>query len=242
MSVKHNLRKLFWKIGYDITKFDPLVNSIARRKKLFESYKINIVLDVGANTGQFAKQIRNDIGYKGKILSFEPVSRAYKFLEIESKKDPKWEVFHYALGEIDTKRKINISKNLQSSSFLNMLPVHLQAAPMSVYTRNELIKIKTLDSIFENVCSNGSNVYLKIDTQGYEERVIKGAEKSLINIDTIQLEMSLIPLYEGESLFNKMYNILIKKGYSMVSIEPVFLDQNSGKLMQIDGIFHRFKL
>lgn len=84
------------------------------------------------------------------------------------------------------------------------------------------------------------NVYLKIDTQGFESRVIKGAERSLLQISTIQLEMSLIPLYQDELLFSDLHSILSKKGYSMVSIEQGIVDKNSGQLLQVDAVYHRF--
>jgi hypothetical protein len=84
------------------------------------------------------------------------------------------------------------------------------------------------------------NVYLKIDTQGFESKVIKGAKKSLACIDTIELEMSLVPLYQGELLFNEMFALLSKKKYSLVFIEPVYFDKDLKQILQINGIFHRF--
>ncbi len=83
-------------------------------------------------------------------------------------------------------------------------------------------------------------MFMKIDVQGFESSVIKGAEKSLQHIDTLQLEMSLIPLYKNEMLFDDMLALLTGKGYQMVSIEPGFADADTGRLLQVDGTFHRF--
>ena len=80
---------------------------------------------------------------------------------------------------------------------------------------------------------------MKIDTQGFESKVLKGAEKSLAHINTVQMEMSLVPLYDGESSFNEMCILMSKKGYTLVAIENGFSDQASGQLFQVDGIFHR---
>jgi hypothetical protein len=121
-----------------------------------------------------------------------------------------------------------------------MLPSHIKSAPESKYIGRELVEVKTLDSMINNLCSPEDNVFLKIDTQGFESKVIKGAENALFRIDTIQLEMSLIPLYEGELIFSDIHRLLSEKGYTMVSIEPVFIDNNSGQLLQVDGIYHRF--
>jgi len=55
--------------------------------------------------------------------------------------------------------------------------------------------------MFDDLCSNGDEIYLKIDTQGFELRVQKGADRSLSRIRTIQLEMPLTDLYKGEATF-----------------------------------------
>lgn len=82
---------------------------------------------------------------------------------------------------------------------------------------------------------------MKLDVQGFEHKVIKGAESCLQHIDTVQMEMSLIPLYEGELLFNEKINLMLKKGYKLVALENGFSDPVSGQVLQVDGIFHRFK-
>jgi hypothetical protein len=120
-----------------------------------------------------------------------------------------------------------------------MLPAHTKAAPEKRYVARELIEVRTLDSIINDLCAKGDSIYLKIDTQGYESKVIKGAEESLARIGTIQLEMSLVPLYDGELLFGEMHGLLSEKGYCLVSIEAVFTDRISGQLLQVDGIYHR---
>lgn len=239
MSIKHGFKKVLRKIGYDITRFSPQISPLARKKRLIESFAINVTLDVGANTGQFAKKLRNDIGFSGKIVSFEPLSSAFELLKRNASRDPEWEVINCALGDTEEKKKINIAGNSYSSSLLNMLPAHMDFAPESEYIGQELIEIRTLDSIIDNVCSREDNIFLKIDTQGFEGKVIRGGGASLDRIATIQLEMSLIPLYEGELLFNGLYDLLYDKGYSLVSIEPGFLDSKTGQLLQVDGIFHR---
>ena len=239
MSIKHEVRKLLWKFGYDITHFKPTSHPLARRKQILECYDIDTVLDIGANSGQFAQQLRADLGYAKRILSLEPLSSAFELLKANAKDDPAWEVFNFALGEAEEKREINIAGNSYSSSLLSMLPAHLKSAPESKYIGKEVIDIRTLDSLFGYLCKAATNVYMKIDTQGFESKVLKGAEQSLSQIDTVQMEMSLVPLYEGELLFNEMYMLMSKKGYSLVSIETGFSDQASGQLLQVDGIFHR---
>ena len=239
MRIKHEFRKCFWKVGYDISRFTPTSHPIAKRKRLFQSYEIDTVLDIGANSGQFAQKLKGDIGYTHRILSFEPLCTAFKLLTANAEDDPAWEVYNFAIGDAEEKREINISKNSCSSSLLNMLPSHLKSAPNSKYIGKEVIDIKTIDSLFCDVCKGAKNVYMKIDTQGYESKVLKGAENSLANIDTVEMEMSLVPLYDGQLLFHEMCSLMNKKGYTLVAIENGFSDPASGQLLQLDGVFHR---
>lgn len=240
MSIKNNLRRILRKVGFDICHFTPSQHPIARRKKIIEYNEIDTVIDIGANAGQFAQQLRNEVDYKNKILSFEPQSTAFDLLSANATGDSKWEVFNYALGDTEEKKEINIAANSLSSSLLGMLPTHLQSAPESKYIGKEMISIKTLDSLFGVLCNPNDNVYLKIDTQGYESRVLNGAEKSLEHINIVQLEMSLLPLYEGEMVYNDMCMLMKEKGYNLIGIEIVSTNRLTGQLLQVDGIFQAF--
>lgn len=239
MTIKHELRKFLWKFGYDIYKLTPQNNPLLKRKQLFESYNIDMVLDIGANAGQYASQLRSKVGYKGDILSFEPLSTAFAKLKDNASNDTSWQVFNMAIGDMEELKEINIAGNSYSSSFLNMLPSHLKSAPKSRYIGKEKIEIKPLDIIFGELCKSAKNIYMKIDTQGYESKVIKGAETSLPLINTIQMEMSLVPLYDGELLFHEMCALMSNKGYTLVALENGFSDPGTGQLLQVDGIFHR---
>jgi len=195
MGLKHQLRTLRWKTGYDVTRFQPTCPPIAKRNRFFEIYAIDTVLDVGANTGQFASELRNDMGYGGNIFSFEPLSTAYKTLETRARNDPRWQTIHHARGDKDETREINVAANSESSSLLAMLPSHLKSAPQSESIGKETIRIRTLDGVFPALCPDARSIYLKKDTQGFEKNVPLGARESLARIDTVQMELSLVPLH-----------------------------------------------
>ncbi|MFT4703252.1 MAG: FkbM family methyltransferase [Bradymonadia bacterium] len=239
MRIRYEVNRLLRKVGYDISKFTPSSHPLARRKQLLRAYEIDTVLDIGANSGQYARQLRDDVGFAHRILSFEPLSQAFELLEANAKNDSAWELFQCALGDVEERREINVAGNSYSSSLLDMLPAHLKSAPESHYVGTEAIDVTTLDSLFERVCGTSKNIYMKIDTQGFESKVLKGAEKSLQRIDTVQMEMSLVPLYDGELLFNEMFALMTSKGYTLIAIENGFSDPASGQLLQLDGIFHR---
>jgi FkbM family methyltransferase len=232
------LIKLLNRIGIDIKKYPS--RDLRRRQMLFNEFKITDVIDVGANFGQYGKEIRNT-GFKGNIYSFEPLSFAFNKLENSSKKDKKWNVNNFALGSVSEKREINIAKNYFSSSFLDQKKELIQQEPTTEYVEKEVVEIKTLDEIFEKIYSKEKNFYLKIDTQGFEKEVIKGASNSLKYIKGIQLEMSLNPLYEKALDFQDMYNFIKAEGFELYSIENGFYNAKTGQLNEIEGVFFRSK-
>lgn len=232
--MKKQFKSILNYIGYDIVRY-PLLD-IRRRNQLFSFHGVNLILDVGANNGQYALEMRR-LGYRKKIISFEPLSKAYAKLETNSMKDKLWSIYNYALGEFDGETHINISANQHSSSIKKMLDTHLDAAPESQYTGKETIKIKKLDSIFDSLVTVNDIVLLKIDTQGYEFQVLQGAIKNLKKIKLIQLEMPLIQLYENDITIEVVLDFMKENNFKLVSIENGFFDPRNGSLLQVDGFF-----
>jgi FkbM family methyltransferase len=238
MNLKQGIQKWLRGMGYDVVRYTPSSHFLARRKRILDTTGTDVVLDVGANVGQYAQQLRA-IGYTGRIISFEPLSSAYKELVRRSSSDDSWQAFNCALGNQICTTQINVSGNSDSSSILNMLPYHAKVAPESRYVGKEQIEVNTLDALFSNLRIEQHKIWMKIDTQGFEHRVLDGAANSLAHIQILQLEMSFVPLYEDQILFDEMNKILHDRGYRMISIEPSFLDEESGHMLQVDGIFHR---
>ena len=199
---------------------------------------IELVFDVGANVGQYARSLRR-MGYRGKIISFEPVRSVFEKLERKSKNDPHWCVRNMALGDQDGYAEINISRHSESSSMLPMLSSHTDVAPESAYMGKERITIRRLDSVIDELNDNLDNSCLKVDTQGFEGQVLDGAKNALSKVRLVQLEMSLVPLYAGESLFLDLTDRLLREGYKLVALEPGLSSPATGKLLQVDGIFRR---
>jgi FkbM family methyltransferase len=222
------------KLGAQIIRYpSPDIN---RRLKILNHYKINKIIDIGANVGNYSLELFK-LGYKGQIVSFEPLSSAYKKLAYNSKSVQNWFVINCALGDFNGKCEINVSENSDSSSLLGMLPDHLKSAPNSKYISKEEIEVKKLDSIFEQITNKDENVYLKIDTQGFEKAVLDGAINSLKKIKAIQIELSIIPLYENSLDHKVLINFLELNGFKLISIENGFSNPATGELLQYDGIF-----
>jgi FkbM family methyltransferase len=233
-----HLRKWLRKAGFEVERFDSTSSPIARRMRLLESNRIDLVLDVGANVGQYAATLR-ECGYRGRIVSFEPLTSAFSQLEAIAKADPLWDVENIGLGDLDGRATINIAGNSQSSSLLDMLPAHVKAAPVSAYVGKEEITVCRLDSVFGKYHRPGDRTFLKLDAQGYERNILEGASLSMTNILGLQLEMSIEPLYSTEMPYLEMLEHLAGMGFTLASIEPGFGDPVTGRMLQMDGIFFR---
>lgn len=232
--MKKFIQQILRKNGFQISKF-PDDDSVIRMR-MMNHFNVDTLFDIGANIGQYAIKMRG-MGYNKKIISFEPLKSAFEELKKASSHDHNWLVNNYALGDADTTSTINVAGNSFSSSILNMLPAHLTSAPESKYVAKQEIEVKKIDSIFNDFCSDAKNVMIKIDTQGYEKNVLEGAHESLDKIKIIQLEMSIIPLYENEISYLEMIDYLDNKGYQLFTLENGFSDSNTGQLRQLDGIF-----
>ena len=120
-----------------------------------------------------------------------------------------------------------------------MTTLHQESAPDSKYLTQETVKMSCLDSLRAELLSQDDRVYLKLDVQGYELQALRGAEKTLSQIQVIDTELSLASLYEGQPSFGEMTDWLGDAGFDLVSLGTAFRDPKSGRLLQLDGIFAR---
>ena len=225
--------------GFELSRFSVEQSENARFISMLSTHNVNLIFDVGANAGQFGVLLRK-IGFDGKIISFEPLSDAREILLNISKNDPLWQIaLQTAIGEENGKIEIQIAINSYSSSVLDMLDTHVNAAPDSKYIGKEKVALRTLDSIAPDYMDSDSIAFIKIDTQGYETQVMNGAKKLMSQIVGLQVEISLVPLYKGQCLFDEMLKKLKNDGFELWSISTVFSDPNTGQLLQVDATFFR---
>jgi FkbM family methyltransferase len=236
--MKKLLQGVLHSFGLQLKKFpDPKADAdMYKRMRIMQYCGIDTVLDVGANDGQYVLKMRK-FGFKGRMVSYEPLKQAFDDLQKTLHADKNWQGYNYALGSEDTISEINIAGNSYSSSLLNMLPTHEKSAPTSRYIGKQQITVKKLDSIFSEHCNGATHVMLKIDTQGYEKFVLDGALQVLPNIDMVQMEMSLVPLYENEMLYMDLIAFMKEKGFELYLFENGFSDKHTGRLLQVDGVF-----
>lgn len=235
---KSTVRRVIRRCGYDIVSYRPEFHTLARRQQFLNALGVDLVLDVGANIGQYASQLR-EIGYSGRIVSFEPVAEAFRQLSIACRGDALWTVRNTALGQNSGKQQISVSRNLQSSSLLRMLESHIEAVPESIVESVEEIQVERLDEILGQIAAATERIFLKMDTQGYERLIIEGARGCLDRITAIQAEVSLVPLYEGEAVLCDFTRDLAQAGFALAAIEPGYADAKTGRMYQVDCVFVR---
>ena len=237
--LKSFIKQILHRVGFELRRFSVEQSENARFFSMLRTHNVNLIFDVGANAGQFGVLLR-EIGFDGKIISFEPLSDARENLLNISKNDPLWQIaLQTAIGEENGEIEIQIAGNSQSSSVLDMLDTHVRAAPDSKYIGKEKVPLRKLDSIAPDYMDSNSIAFIKIDTQGYETQVMNGAKKLMSQIVGLQVEISLVPLYKGQCLFDEMLKKLKNDGFELWSISTVFSDPNTGQLLQVDATFFR---
>jgi FkbM family methyltransferase len=208
--------------------------------KQLQSRQVDVVLDVGSNSGQYAASLRR-AGYQGRIISFEPLSEPFSILESRASKDSLWDCHRYALGDVDGTISINVAGNAgQSSSVLPMLKSHQSALPAANYIGTEEVPIYRLDSVAPQILRSADAVFLKVDVQGFEKQVLDGSG-STVNDRCVgmQLELSFVPLYEGGMLVREALDLVYSLGFTLTGLLPCFTDLRDGRTLQADGIFFR---
>jgi FkbM family methyltransferase len=216
--------------------FEVHRHSSARRQSVLERRGIDLVLDVGAADGGYGTGLRS-FGYTGDIVSFEPIAATYARLQDVTAGDPRWTARHLGLGAEAGSATINIASNGFSSSLLPMLDAHIDAAPQVRYVGEETITISTLDAETAPLLE-GRRTFLKIDTQGFEREVLAGGAATVAAVVGIQLELSLVPLYEGGILIDEAISWAYDHGFQMVGLEQGYAAP-TGEILQVDGVFVR---
>lgn len=229
------INRLINKTGFDVRRFPS--GSYRMLLKYLKDNSITNCFDVGANTGQYAKFIRS-AGFNGVIYSFEPQLQAFNRLHKKAAGNTQWRTFNIGLGDTDGEAIINISKNSVSSSILDIDKLSVDIVPETEYISKEKIKINRLDTFLKQINFN-ERFFLKIDAQGFESRILKGAEGCLNNIYAVELESSYVPLYKEEKLFDEMKTFIESKGFYLSSLENGFADHRNGRLLQVEMIFLR---
>lgn len=238
-SIKKGVKAALNAVGIEMHRFNAAASKTKRLISAFHAFDIDIVFDIGANEGQFAKEVRSG-GYVGQIVSVEPLSTAHARLSRARIGDTDWYVHpRCAVGATPGEVEINIAGNSVSSSVLPMMALHSQSAPGSAYKGKETVPVTTLDLICPRYLGKGIAPLLKIDTQGYEWEVLDGVREFLPKVRGVLIEVSLTPLYERQHLWRECLARLENEGFVLWALEPAFNDLSNGRTLQMDALLFR---
>lgn len=226
-------RRITRRLGYDLVPTGVGLDSL--RSKLFAAHPNAVALDVGANTGQYAERLR-DYGFAGQIHSYEPGQAAFTILSGRARHDPRWEPHQLALSDFEGTTELLLSANSVSSSLLEVAEAHVAADPRSRIVDREEVPVSTLDTQASSLL--GTPLFLKLDVQGAEQKVIAGGEQTLSHCVGVQVELSFAPLYHDQANWLELSRTLQDRGFLLRYIEPGF-ESPAGLCLQAEGLFIR---
>lgn len=237
MSLRSKLREWLRGRGYDLHRYALELDPVERRRRMLLAARIDLVLDVGANEGQYALELRK-LGYTGRIVSFEPIAEVGRRLRANLAGDAGWDCRGMALGAEDGTARIQVGAESATSSLLEPSEYLMERAAHARSVRSEDVRVARLDGVFEPGWRE-RRIWLKLDTQGFEMQVLRGATETLPKVQILQLELSLRPLYVGEPGFLEVAGWLSERGLELVGLEPGFVEASTGRLLQSDVLFAR---
>jgi FkbM family methyltransferase len=229
--LKQRTKDLARRFGVEISHYRPFTARVVAR---LNAAGIPLVIDVGACRGEFAAELRQR-GYHGDIVSFEPVAEAFEGLAAAADGDQRWTCHRLALGAAVGEAHMNVAANLASSSLLEMEAEHRAAAPWASFVGSETVPVARLDDVIDD----DRPCLLKLDVQGFEDRVLDGAPATLARAVLLQCELSLAELYSGQAGFRALIDRFDDAGFAFVDLHPFFYDRADGRVLSIDALFAR---
>lgn len=231
------MKHTFHRLGLDIHRLSVAKSPELQLCKVLEHAGVDLVFDIGANAGQFARGLRA-VGYKGRIVSFEPGAEAHAALLAAASRDDLWQVHaRGAVGDRDGETVLNVAANSVSSSLLPMLDAHRTAAAESAYIGTEKVPLYRIDTVAPQYLALEHRCFLKIDAQGYEWQVLDGAAETLGQVQGVLCELSLVPLYRGQRLWRELVERLEDEGMILWAVQSGFTDPRTGRSLQLNAIF-----
>lgn len=235
MKLRNRIQRLARQQGWTVERYPHHHSLDGHLQTFFRQHAIDCVLDVGGNRGQFASSIRH-FGYRGSIVSFEPVPEAYAQLVSRAADDHRWEARQLALGDENGRRPFNVTISNSVSSFLTPTADYAGNYAGGAIERTLEVEVARLDSLFTKVTRPGQRVFLKIDTQGHDLKVLEGAIGSLDKIVGLQIELSVMPIYDDMTEYIVALARIRELGFIPTGMFPVVRDEML-RVYEFDGVF-----
>jgi FkbM family methyltransferase len=244
MVAKQAIQGSLARLGVRLARLQPtaeqrrqLTEAEYRKTLWLRDIGIKTVFDIGANTGQFAHYIRTIFPY-ATLYCFEPLLDCYQQLANDFQHHKHFQAFNVALGTESGEVEIHRSSYSPSSSLLPMTDLHKENFPHTRDSVTEKVRLAKLDDLANDLHITRP-MLLKVDVQGFEQQVLVGGPNVISQADVIIIELSFEPLYEGQSLFNDLYQMLVRMGFQYRGNQDQLISAKDGRVLQADGIFVR---
>lgn len=251
------------RLGYQVTKVSPGVVLLSRRKRdrrryafdqdkalmryllaehvaaILAMYRVNCVVDVGANKGQYGQMLR-EAGYRGRIVSFEPVPETFARLQEAAADDPDWTVHQLALGREDG----SITMNVVPGTLSSVLPTTEFGAaryPRFAAATTVEVPVRRLDGLLDEILAGlrKPRPYLKLDTQGYDLEAFAGAGDRITQFVGMQSEVALLKIYKGMPGMAEAIRVYRAAGFGVTGLYPVSRQSATGRVLEFDCVMVR---
>jgi len=240
--IKEVVQRLARSAGVSITRFPPPESLAFHLQRLFQTLSVNLVFDVGANEGRYVDLLRRIVRYPGRVVSFEPGSESYAALVARWGSDPRWTGRRLALGESSGEAQLHRFARSTFDSFRTPSDYGIDRFSLQTRPRGvEHVQVRTIVDVFDEVARDleDPRVHLKIDTQGSDLEVIRGAREVLDQVVSIQIEISLKPIYEGQPGWLDTLNELEGLGYEVTGMFPISRDVDGLAVIEFDCVLRR---
>lgn len=208
------------------------LNSDYQVAALLREHAADCLVDVGANCGQFASAMRR-AGYCGPMVSLEPGAEAFADLRSRSARDPNWTVHRTGVADQVGTLALNVSESTPISSFLPVTDEYVAGRPPARVQQTECVQVITLDQLLGD--ESYERIFLKTDTQGFDLKVLEGARGIIDRVIGIQIELSIVPIYEGMPNYVEVLTVLREMGFILAGMHRV----PSFQIHEFDGVFVR---
>jgi FkbM family methyltransferase len=233
--MKALVKQVIGSFGLNLRRYDP-THDLGELLKL---YNVETIFDCGANSGMSGRYFRN-LGFTGKIVSFEPVQHFFDLLTQEAAGDARWICKNLALGDCEGEQEIHVSGGCGgASSFLMQTGTSWHSARELEYVGKERVRITTIDAVALEEYASGDRLFLKLDVQGYEKRVLGGASRTIPRVIGARVELSVSQCYEGEPSMFEMFNYLQELGFRLCAIDESWSNPQTREVYQLDAVFFR---
>jgi FkbM family methyltransferase len=228
-------RETLRRAGFTLRRDCPATHDGMSLATMLRKHNVDTVLDVGANRGQFAEEILQH-GYNGTVVSYEPLSRPRSILLRKSEKHPRWTIAEpFCLGDATGEVDVQVAENEVASSILDATATMKAYDHSFRYVRKERVPVRRLD----DVAPDCSSPFLKVDVQGFEESVLRGATETLKKSVGLSIELSFVPIYQGQMLHREMMKWIEDMGFIPHRLAASFIDVTDGRWLQADAVFFR---